>query len=302
MSEASPQKTNRWFRLYHELLRDRKIARAARMCNVERATVIGVWTGIMCLANESPERGSLFLAPNVPLTTDDLPEEIGINEDVCFALVDAFQQLDMLTIVDGIFSVTHFMNRQFDSECSTERTREYRERKRAETKVQEPESPPSQVDDSDSAGTSQERHGNVTVTAHSIADTEHSIADITAQNDAPNTPERQPTPHQAMFGALAEVCVVDKKLQKSRIGKVAKELREADYSAPDVLRWYSRGGWWYRHDWRGKQGQVPKLDQIIETIAQAKQDEPKARSPAERKRIKIINPLTNQVEDREMIA
>jgi len=85
-----------WFRLYSEMLSDRKLARAARLAGCERATAVGVWVGMMCLASESSERGRLLLAPGVPFSGADIAEEVGCGEETVAGLLDAFARLEMV--------------------------------------------------------------------------------------------------------------------------------------------------------------------------------------------------------------
>jgi len=98
----------------------------------------------------------------------------------------------------------------------------------------------------------------------------------TTRASAPTTPEtpviletKDPTAQQAMFGALVEVTGIDGDLQRNagRIGKTASELSKK-YTPEFIKVNYSRGGWWYLNDWRGKKGGMPTLEQIVETIGQ----------------------------------
>jgi len=116
-----------WFRFYSEALRDRKIAHISRLTGIDRATVLGVWTGLLCLASESPCRGSLYLAPGVPVATDEVAEEVGIEQGKMAVLVNAFLALDMLNGEDGTLTVTHWPERQYASDSSTARVRQHRQ-------------------------------------------------------------------------------------------------------------------------------------------------------------------------------
>lgn len=115
-----------WFRMYGELLQDRKIARVARLTGQERMAVIGAWAGILCLASDSPARGMLLLAPGVPYTVEDLAEEIGTERETMAALVKVFIELDMLCAEEDLLIVSHWADRQFESDSSTERSRRHR--------------------------------------------------------------------------------------------------------------------------------------------------------------------------------
>ena len=66
--------------------------------------------------------------------------------------------------------------------------------------------------------------------------------------------------------AIATVCRMD--LNKNRAKIFAEAKRLGDVDPQDILRHYGRGGWWYLHDWRGKQGQRPSLGQVRTTWGQ----------------------------------
>jgi len=118
-----------WFRLYSELLTDRKITYTARMTGQSRVVVVGTWAGLLCLANDSPERGTLLLAPGMPYTVEDLAEEVGTDTETCAQLIEAFETLQMLTQNDGVWYITQWQSRQFQSDDSTARVQAWRERK-----------------------------------------------------------------------------------------------------------------------------------------------------------------------------
>jgi hypothetical protein len=52
-----------------------------------------------------------------------------------------------------------------------------------------------------------------------------------------------------------------------RLGRVAKSLLAAGYCSADVRAFPQ---WWARNDWRGKKGQLPKPEQVLELITQAR--------------------------------
>ncbi len=117
-----------WFRLYSETIRDRKIDYAANAAQVPRPLILGVWTTLLCLANDSPIRGTLLLAKDIPLTEAMLCKETGLTSDALGPILKAFEGLGMVSIENFVVSISNWDSRQFESDSSTERTREYRER------------------------------------------------------------------------------------------------------------------------------------------------------------------------------
>lgn len=76
-----------------------------------------------------------------------------------------------------------------------------------------------------------------------------------------------------MVGAICEVTHTDYKIRRNagQAARAAKELLAAGYTADDVRAVFGEGGWWYKEDWRGKQGQLPRIEQIAPDIAKGKE-------------------------------
>jgi len=127
-----------WFRFYSEALNDRKITRAVRMSGQPKATVIGVWTTLLCLSNESPERGRLLISDDMWLTDEEIQAETGLDPVAYGKIIQAFQKLNMISVSAGM-EILNWNDRQFPSDNSTARVKEWREKKRAETEVKQPE-------------------------------------------------------------------------------------------------------------------------------------------------------------------
>lgn len=135
-----------WFRLYSDVLHDKKITRTSVQVKQPKALVLGLWVTILSLANDSPERGKLLISDGIPLTLDEILYEAGLNGEGQ-PIIDEFIKANMLSIEDGTVTVTHWQDRQFASDHSRERVKQYRERKKAVTV------------------TDKKRYSNVTVTA-----------------------------------------------------------------------------------------------------------------------------------------
>ena len=81
MSSAAKGKDKKmqWFRFYTEAISDKKLRRIARDTNECMAHVPGVWTIILSMASDSPQRGVLLLSDTVPATIDDINDAAGCN-------------------------------------------------------------------------------------------------------------------------------------------------------------------------------------------------------------------------------
>ena len=119
-----------WFRCYSETLHDRKIERICRELKTPKAYVIGVWNILLILANDSPVRGALLLTEDIPLMFDDLTLETGLDDETLREMLDQFQRMQMLAKDDDVYYITNWGKRQYASDSSTERVRQWREKQR----------------------------------------------------------------------------------------------------------------------------------------------------------------------------
>ena len=161
-----------WFRVYsNDLLNDRKLARIARACDVPMATVRGVWLTLLAMANDSPERGRLLICESVPVTENEIREDVGLDAATFDALLCEMERLRMIGRGDCV-TVTRFLDRNPASDSSTERVRRYREKKKVEAQTV--------------TETLQERSSNA-LESESESESDHDHDGATAQN-SPNTP------------------------------------------------------------------------------------------------------------------
>ena len=122
-----------WFRLYSEAHDDRKIAHTARDTGLSKTLVLGTWVSLLCLANQSPERGLLLVGANIPYTLQELAAEIGPDEQQFGMILASFEKFGMVGQSGGIYYITQWTKRQFSSDSSTKRVQRHREKKRQET-------------------------------------------------------------------------------------------------------------------------------------------------------------------------
>jgi DnaD/phage-associated family protein len=116
-----------WFRLYSDVLTDRKINRICKNTGQAKAIVIGVWVCLLSLANESPKRGVLMLADDIAYTLDDLEDETGMPREIIGQLIDEFRAHGMVA-GQTIIQIANWDKRQYQSDNSTERVRRFREK------------------------------------------------------------------------------------------------------------------------------------------------------------------------------
>lgn len=119
-----------WLRLYTETLSDRKIKHISRDTKQPKPLIIGVWVSLLMLAGESPDRGRILEATKKPMQLVDIADELGIDEELLTGIIQGFINSGMVTIGDsGEVVITRWKERQFKSDDSTSRVKEWRAKK-----------------------------------------------------------------------------------------------------------------------------------------------------------------------------
>jgi len=121
-----------WFRVYSEILSDRKLTRICRITGCKRVEVRGTWLTLLAMANDSPERGRLLWAVSVPVTVEDIADDLEMDLEIVQQLIDTFQNLGMLHLEGNTLTCTNWQTRQYESDNSTPRVRAHRARKKAQ--------------------------------------------------------------------------------------------------------------------------------------------------------------------------
>lgn len=122
-----------WFRAYHEASSDPKFDVIARQTGMEELSVFGAWWKILCIASKSPIRGSLYVTEVKRFSNDDVTAMLRLRNDQCNALMQAFTEMDMIDLDEnGAYHIKNWEKRQFASDNSTPRVKDFRERQKKE--------------------------------------------------------------------------------------------------------------------------------------------------------------------------
>lgn len=89
-------------------------------------TIIGAWSIILAIASKSPVRGCLYLAKDEPYTSDDIADMLEWKEQDTDILLDNLIAMGMMDYDDGVFVVSNWGKRQYESDNSTKRVRKHR--------------------------------------------------------------------------------------------------------------------------------------------------------------------------------
>lgn len=120
-----------WLRLYNETLGDRKIARICRDTGQPKAVVIGVWATLLMLASESPRRGELLISDDLPLSSDEIREETGLDESDFTAIVTGLSSYSLIDNSGPVWFVCNWEH--YTGKTEREYTRYAFNRRRKET-------------------------------------------------------------------------------------------------------------------------------------------------------------------------
>lgn len=109
-----------WWRFYTEMPRDRKIRRL-------KPEHRWLWCCVLTAARESPVPGCLLVSENEAYDLADLADLAGMTEPSVKRGLRHMHELNLIETDDaGTWHVPAFMQRQFPSDSSTDRTRAYR--------------------------------------------------------------------------------------------------------------------------------------------------------------------------------
>lgn len=115
----------RWFKMYSEVLNDRKIQSLP-------GELLRAWLNVLCIANENPRRG--YLPP-----LEDVAFALRVPDDEAERLLDGLLQRGLLDRdKDGWTRPHNWDGRQAREEKSTERVRRHRQKIRAEKAASQP--------------------------------------------------------------------------------------------------------------------------------------------------------------------
>lgn len=209
-----------WFRFYSEAANDKKLRRVARLTGQAPATVLGIWTIMLSIASESPERGKLLIGQDTPATAEDIADIAGCNVTETLLKLD---ETGLVTQCNGVICITAWDKRQYESDNSTPRVYKHRQKaKEAAEAAKNAESAP--------IVTEVKRYNGVTVTPPDT-DTEINTSGANAPSADPlstclrqlqdASTKNKNAPIAALFVARFGNSV---KPDYGRLGKLAKEL------------------------------------------------------------------------------
>lgn len=121
-----------WFKQSNDMPNSAKIRKVTRMCSsLSRLQVVGAWTMILCMASESPTRGTLLIAKNTPYNRQDIADELELTTSETDDLLNSFEAVGMLEYANESWHITGWEKQQGKRDSTNaERQKRYRERRR----------------------------------------------------------------------------------------------------------------------------------------------------------------------------
>lgn len=122
-----------WFRFYSETPYDKKLDLIAEETELEFLTILGAWSLLLSLANESAIRGSLYVTTKKRYSNNYISKLMRLSLETTKKILDCFVEYGLIdTDQDGAIYICNWDKRQFSSDSSSERVAKYRKKKKEE--------------------------------------------------------------------------------------------------------------------------------------------------------------------------
>ncbi|GEM_PF-3249127 len=108
-----------WFRVYNDITKDRKLRR-------HRPSIRWAWIAVLCIANNSPQRGILLLSDDIPATVEDIADEAALSVTETEEALSIFVKQGMIKNIGDVWKVINWNKRQFARDNSSERVKRFR--------------------------------------------------------------------------------------------------------------------------------------------------------------------------------
>ncbi len=122
-----------WFRFYSETPQDKKLDLIAEESGFDYLLILGAWSVLLCVANGSPIRGSLYVTMMKRYSNGYIAKMLRLPEKDTEKLLKYFLEYEMLGIdKNGAYYIKNFEKRQYKSDSSTARVNKHRANKKKE--------------------------------------------------------------------------------------------------------------------------------------------------------------------------
>lgn len=100
----------KWIKITTDMFDNRKIRHLRKL--PEGNSIVLIWVMLLAMAGKCNDHGKIYLTENIPYTPKMLADELDFEENTVQLALQALEQLDMIVLDDGYFSITGWEEHQ----------------------------------------------------------------------------------------------------------------------------------------------------------------------------------------------
>lgn len=100
----------KWIKITTDMFDNRKIRHLRKL--PEGNSIVLIWVMLLAIAGKCNDHGKIYLTENIPYTPKMLADELDFEENTVQLALQALEQLDMIVLDDGYFSITGWEEHQ----------------------------------------------------------------------------------------------------------------------------------------------------------------------------------------------
>ena len=100
----------KWIKITTDMFDNRKIRHQRKL--PEGNSIVLIWVMLLAMAGKCNDHGKIYLTENIPYTPKMLADELDFEENTVQLALQALEQLDMIVLDDGYFSITGWEEHQ----------------------------------------------------------------------------------------------------------------------------------------------------------------------------------------------
>lgn len=171
----------KWIKITTDMFDNRKIRHLRKL--PEGNSIVLIWVMLLAMAGKCNDHGKIYLTENIPYTPKMLADELDFEENTVQLALQALEQLDMIVLDDGYFSITGWEEHQniegMDRIREQNRIRKQRQREKerliAESRVMSRDSHATEEDKDKEEEKDIDKESKEKVTCQQVVDLFHSI-------------------------------------------------------------------------------------------------------------------------------
>lgn len=171
----------KWIKITTDMFDNRKIRHLRKL--PEGNSIVLIWVMLLAMAGKCNDHGKIYLTENIPYTPKMLADELDFEENTVQLALQALEQLDMIVLYDGYFSITGWEEHQniegMDRIREQNRIRKQRQREKerliAESRVMSRDSHATEEDKDKEEEKDIDKESKEKATCQQVVDLYHSI-------------------------------------------------------------------------------------------------------------------------------